>query len=104
MGRKRRGPCTTPGHSRHLNPPHRLFSPAWGVQLVVQQAIIVDATSDVIHLWNRRLEARARLVRLLDPAKQTDPAYAGQAQVLARAVGPHYDAVALQHRLRLEAY
>ena len=55
MGRKRRGLCTTPGHFRHLSPLRRLFLPAWGVQQAVQLAIIIDATSDVIHLWNRRL-------------------------------------------------
>ena len=104
MGRKRREPCTTPGHSRHLSPPRRLFSLAWGVQQAVQLAIIVDATSDVIHLWNHRLEVQARLSQLLDPSKQTDPTYAGQALVLARALGPFNDAVALRHRSRLEAY
>ena len=70
----------------------------------MRRAIIVNATSDVIHLWNHRLEVQARLAQLLDPSKQTDPTYAEQALVLARALGPLNDAVALRHRSRLEAY
>ena len=99
MGMKLRVPYTTLGHFHHLGLPHRLFSLAQQVPLVLLVIIIIDGeklASDVNRQWSR-LHLRLLVQRPRYLELQTDPTIVEKAQVLVkvRATEPDncYDCV-----------